>query len=279
MKVLAIQGSPHRGNTYECVERFGQALTALGDVEFEHVALKDVRLEPCRGCFLCFDRGEETCPLRDDRPGIERKLCDADGVIFATPVYSMHISYLLKLFVDRFAYTFHRPRYFDTYAVGMAVTGGIGLKEALTYIRMFSSSWGFQYLGELRFVAPPKNTGLSNLPPIAEERDRTEETARKLHHAMATRPPRRLSVKDYLHFHAMRAVYSRMEPFSPTDYAYWKRQGWLEPGARYFSPNVKGSALKSLYPRFLAWVLGRRMDKVVSTPERPTSVFGAVANR
>ena len=34
MKVVAIQGSPHRGNTYDRVERLGEALSELGDVEF-----------------------------------------------------------------------------------------------------------------------------------------------------------------------------------------------------------------------------------------------------
>jgi len=44
VKVVAIQGSPHRGNTHDRVERFARALTDLGDVEFEHVALKDIDL-------------------------------------------------------------------------------------------------------------------------------------------------------------------------------------------------------------------------------------------
>jgi len=31
MNVVAIQGRSHKGNTYDRVERFGQALTNLGD--------------------------------------------------------------------------------------------------------------------------------------------------------------------------------------------------------------------------------------------------------
>ena len=257
MKVLAIQCSPHRGNTFGRVERFGEVLTGFGDVEFEHLQVKDANLEPCRGCFLCFARGEDACPLKDDRAAIERKLHDADAVVFATPVYSMHVSYLMKSFVDRLAYTFHRPSYFDKHAVGMAVTGGIGLKEALEYVKMFSGAWGFDYVDELRYVDPPRN---SKLPRFSRERDRTEEVAAKLHDLMRTKPVRRLTVNDHLAFRAMRAVYGRMKEYSPVDHAYWEAQGWLDPGARYFTKHARVGFVKSVYPRFVAWMLGRQMD-------------------
>jgi len=258
LKVLAIQGSPHRGNTYDRVERFGQKLRALGGIEFEHLPLNDVHLEPCRGCFLCFARGEDACPLRDDRAAIGEKLDQADGVVFATPVYSMHVSSLLKRFVDRFAFVFHRPRYFDKAAVGLAVTGGIGLNEALGYVKMFAGSWGFEYVADLKYIDVPRN---SDLVPLATVRDRTDEVVRRLHRAVTEKPPRALTTNDYLHFHAMRAVYGRLEAYSRTDYAYWAAKGWLDPAAAYFTTHVRGNPLKSIYPRFAAWMLGRSIDR------------------
>jgi len=258
MRVVAIQGSPHRGNTYDRVEQFGRALMSLEDVEFEHVALKDVNLEPCRGCFLCFTSGEAACPLDDDRAEIQSRLDAADGVVFATPVYSMHVCYLFKLFVDRFAYTFHRPRYFGKYAVGLAVTGGIGLDETLKYMRMFAGAWGFEYLGDLRYVDPPRGT---TLPRLSGEKDRSAEMAQSFHQMMKTKPPRRLSLNDHLMFHVMRKVYGRMKHYSPEDYAYWREQGWLEPGARYFTEHSRPGLLKELYAKFVAWMVGRNMQK------------------
>jgi multimeric flavodoxin WrbA len=73
--------------------------------------LKDVDLSQCRGCFGCFVKGEDHCPCKDDA-SIEQKMHDADGIIFATPVYGMNISALMKTFIDRFSYIFHRPRFF-----------------------------------------------------------------------------------------------------------------------------------------------------------------------
>lgn len=257
VKVIAIQSSPHKGNTYHRVEHFGEILQSLGDVTFEHIPLKDYDIKPCRGCFICFTRGEDMCPLNDDRSLIESRMKESNAVIFATPVYSMHISYLLKRFVDRIAYTFHRPRYFDSFAVGMGVTGGIGLNEALSYIRMFAGSWGFRYIGDLRYIDPPQNT---DMIPLMNEPDRTEEIASKLVRAIRENPPRKLSKNDYLHFYAMREVYARAASFLPTDHAYWKNQGWLDPRATYFTKHVKGNMLKSLLPRFMAWMMGRKIE-------------------
>jgi len=258
MKVVAIQGSPHKGNTHDRVEAFGRELVSLGDVEFEHIALKDADVRPCLGCFSCFVNGEDSCPLDDDLRGIAAKLIEADAAVFASPVYAMHVSYLFKRFVDRSAYTFHRPRYFGKYAVGLAVTGGIGLKEALEYIRMCAGTWGFEYVADLRYVDPPRGTKMGR---FTDEPDRTARVARELHSLMATKPPRRVSKNDHLMFHAMRAVYERMEERSPADYGYWKERGWLDPRTRYFTEHARVGYLKSVYPRFVAWMIRRALRK------------------
>ena len=264
MKVVAIQGSAHKGNTHERVERLGEALMALGEVEVEHIALKDMDIEPCRGCFICFERGESECPIDDDMRAIARKLDEADGLVLATPVYAMHISYLLKAFVDRYASTFHRPRHFGKHAVGLAVTAALGLDETLAYLKMAATSWGYEYIGDLRYIDSPRGSALRKLPPFIEQEDRTDEIARKLHHAMLTKPPRKLTRADYMHFYPMREIYGRMEPYSPTDYAYFAERGWLAPETSYFTPHATGSFLKRLVPRAIAWMLGRSMDKGIA---------------
>jgi hypothetical protein len=126
---------------------------------------------------------------------------------------------------------------------------------------MFAGSWGFQYVGDLRYICPPRGT---ELRPFTSEPDRTDKVAADLVDLMRTRPPRRLRYNDYLHFHAMRAVYGRAEDFLPTDHAYWKEKGWLEPGADYFAANVRGNPVLSAAARAVAWMLGRKLDKSAS---------------
>jgi len=70
MKILAILGIPHKGNTFLITQEIESFLKSHPDLEFEYLHLKDVDLKSCRGCYLCFHKGPEICPLKDDKPVI-----------------------------------------------------------------------------------------------------------------------------------------------------------------------------------------------------------------
>ena len=218
MKILAIMGSPHKGNTFEITQRIERQLKEHDDVEFEYVHLKDLDIQPCKGCFACFVKGQHCCPLKDDKEMIMQKIEQSQGVIFVSPVYSMHVTYLFKKFVDRIAYNFHRPCYFGKYVITVAATGGIGLEEALKYLKMVAVTTGFTFIDELGYIAPPKNTSYKKL---MDKKDRTEEVVQKFYSAIKQQQPRKLNLSDYIHFHSMRTVYSRLESMSPVDYKYF----------------------------------------------------------
>jgi hypothetical protein len=63
-------------------------LQSLGDAKTEIVRLNDYQVSTCQGCERSLDRGEELCPLKDDRDVLIGKMLEADGVVFASPVYS-----------------------------------------------------------------------------------------------------------------------------------------------------------------------------------------------
>ena len=261
MRILAIMGSPHKGNSLEFTQRIEEKLQQLGDVDFEYVHLKDVDLKPCKGCFMCFIKGEDRCPLKDARAEIAQKIEEADGVIFVSPVYSMHVSYLMKQFIDRFAYNFHRPRYFGKYAITVAVTGNLGLKPTLRYLNDVAGGWGFDVVDALGYVAAPKHTPLRT---ISRRKDRTDEVVRKFHTAIKEKKPRRLTFMDHLAFRIMQASYARLETMSPTDYTYWKGKGWLERDARYFYDHVRGNPFADLIASIAGWATGRQIDKAMA---------------
>lgn len=143
MKVLVIMGSPRKGNTYRAAERIREIIQEKVPVEWEYVMLKEAHLEDCRGCYQCFERGEEYCTLKDEASLIEQKMKEADGVIFATPVYGFQVSYLMKLFIDRHGYIFHRPRFFRQKALLLTSAGAVGSKDVLKYLTLVASIWGF----------------------------------------------------------------------------------------------------------------------------------------
>ncbi len=61
-KVIAIVGTARKRSTYNAVLQFLKNLQSLGGVEYEIVVLNAYRLEMCRGCKQCFNKGEEHCP-------------------------------------------------------------------------------------------------------------------------------------------------------------------------------------------------------------------------
>ncbi len=50
-KVLAILGSPRKGNSYRVTQQVEAALRKRGEVAFDYLWLRDVNLRPCRGCY------------------------------------------------------------------------------------------------------------------------------------------------------------------------------------------------------------------------------------
>lgn len=152
---MAIIGSPRKkGNSYKAAKEVEERMKQLGDVEFEYLFLRDADLKMCRGCFICISKGEDLCPLKDERAEIENKMLEADGIIFVSPVYCQNVSGLMKNFIDRFAYVFHRPRFFDQKAMILSTTSGAGLKETLDYLKKLEI-WGFGTPVELGVITPP----------------------------------------------------------------------------------------------------------------------------
>lgn len=258
MKIIAINGSAHKGNTTDKITDIEQKLEKYDDVDFEIINLKDMNIQLCKGCFLCFIKGDDFCPLKDDKEKIFKKIDEADGVIFATPVYSMHVSYLMKLFIDRLSYTFHRPRYFGKYAISVAVAGNIGLKETTKYLKEVAKGWGFNYIDGISYRAAPKNTPM-NISPL--KKDNTNDVIKKFYYSIKENKPQKLTITDYLGFRIMQVVYSQMETMSPYDYKYWRDNGWFQKERKYFHENVNHNIFKDYFARLFTLIFKRQMEK------------------
>jgi multimeric flavodoxin WrbA len=264
MKIVAIMGSPHKGNTLDLTGQFETSLkNQKKDLEFDYILLKDLEIKECRGCFACFVKGEERCPLKDDINMVLEKMEGADGVVFVTPVYSLHVSYLLKKFIDRLSYTFHRPRFFGKYAVAITAAGnpGLGVKETLKYLKGVSIVWGFEFVDQLGFVAPPKNTSIR---AIATQKDRTDEVAKKFITALEEKKPRKLSFTDHIWFRTMQSLYSLMEDMSPVDYQYFLDHGWFNKKKVFFHDHVRAGFFKDRLARLMGWFTRKQVQKALS---------------
>lgn len=222
-KVIAIIGSPRKGRTLEAVDIFEKRLKELGNVGFEYVFLKDLNLEECRGCGLCLEKGEEFCPIKDDRAEIFAKMMEADGVIFATPVYSLQVTAQLKKLLDRLAYVFHRPCFFHKSFMPVVTQGIYGMESVLKYLDEVGRLWGFKVcpgLGLTTFWEKPSGADLKKI------NDEAEKAAKRFYGSLTMVSDPVPSLKEVMMFYSVRAFHSIAAGF-PRDHQYYKEQGWF----------------------------------------------------
>lgn len=105
MKVLMINGSPHKnGNTAIALSEMEAVFRANGvEVETLHIGNKAIR--GCIACKRCFEQGH--CVFDDEVNQAAPKLEQADGLVVASPVYYASANATLIAFLDRMFYSSH----------------------------------------------------------------------------------------------------------------------------------------------------------------------------
>lgn len=105
MKVLVLQGSPHKnGNTKQFSAPFMDELRKKG-VAVQEEWIYDKKLKPCMGCGVCQDRlGQLGCVQEDDFAQLVDQMLAADVTVFSTPIYACFPPGPVKIFLDRLIY-------------------------------------------------------------------------------------------------------------------------------------------------------------------------------
>jgi multimeric flavodoxin WrbA len=101
MKVVAFNGSPHRGgNTAALLGAVLRELESQG-VETELVHLKGP-LSGCRACMKCYERKNRRCVQDEDMINQCLELmAGADGIIIGSPTYFADLTPEAKALIDR----------------------------------------------------------------------------------------------------------------------------------------------------------------------------------
>lgn len=98
-KILVISTSPRKGgNSDRLADAFIQGAQEAGHT-VEKIALRDQRLEFCKGCLSCVKT--QRCVIKDDAAAIVSAMGAADVLVFATPVYYYGMSGQMKTMLDR----------------------------------------------------------------------------------------------------------------------------------------------------------------------------------
>lgn len=222
-RVIVLIGSQRKKGTYDAVLKFGEYLTSHGGIEFETIFLHDYNLEFCTGCKLCFDKGEEYCPLKDDRDLLIEKINLSDGVIFASPNYAFHVSARMKNLFDRLAFIFHRPRFWGKACTSIVAQGIFGGGKIVKYLNSMGENLGFH---------TSRGCVLQTLEPTTEAMRRKND--RKIKKAatafykalMRNTPPP--SIFRLMMFRISRTKIRMMLKEEYRDFRYYQEHGWFE---------------------------------------------------
>lgn len=262
MQVTAFVGSARKKHTYNAVRRFMDNLRSYGDVETEIVFLSDHHLEICRGCKLCTDRGEELCPLKDDRDLLLEKLFNSDGVVFATPNYSFNVSGQMKVFLDRLAFALHRPRCFGRAFTSIVVEGIYRGREIVKYLDFVGSGLHFNVV-----------TGrvIKSLEPLPEKVRKKNEKAidaqsRKFYKMLVGKKLPVPSLFELFIFRWGRTSMHWMLDENFRDFTFYNEAGWFD--ADFYYP-VRMNPLKRTFGRLVDAVVARRIRKSGSDDGKP----------
>jgi multimeric flavodoxin WrbA len=240
--VTAFVGSPRKnGVTHRATRRLLDDLEAFGDVRGEIVFLSECDLRLCRGCKACFLRGEELCPLHDDRDALIDRMTRSDGIVLATPTYSFHVSGILKVFLDRLGFAFHRPRFHGRTFTSVVVEGLYGGGAVVKYLDFVGGALGFNVVKGSRIVCR-KNPNTALEPMIEQERRAMERAlasqSRRFHERLSGPALPSPSMLQLLAFRMARTSIRLEQPEEWRDHAYYRDHGWFE--SDYFHPTKLG---------------------------------------
>lgn len=103
MKVLLINGSPKKGNTYRALEEVAHALNEQ-QVDTEIISIGPKAVQGCIGCGRCKELGH--CAFQDElMVEVQEKIKECDGLVVGTPVYYAGPNGSLCALLDRLFYS------------------------------------------------------------------------------------------------------------------------------------------------------------------------------
>ena len=105
MKIVAINGS-HRGDrgyTHHLINKLFKGAINSG-ADCEEIILSQLRINMCKACQVCTTEEHFLKCIYDEKDDVSlifEKMRHADIIIYATPIYVMNMTGLMKIFLDR----------------------------------------------------------------------------------------------------------------------------------------------------------------------------------
>jgi len=85
MKVVIINGSPRKGNTYTATEIFKDEMNKCGKTLITEFFMPDDMPKFCMGCQVCLGNSYDKCPHHKFTEPIYKAIMDADAIVLTSP--------------------------------------------------------------------------------------------------------------------------------------------------------------------------------------------------
>jgi multimeric flavodoxin WrbA len=230
MKILGINTSPRKVNTYGAIEMVMDGITGPG-VEKEIINIASYKVKPCLGCCDCLFKSPYECIQKDDLPVIQKKILEADGYVLGSPVYIMQIAGQLKILIDRCCNWSHRIPLIGKYGVvvsTIAAPAGFA-RDTIEYMKKWLNMMGVNVVGELSVFAMggfeamgPANVHIEDTAGLKE---RAHEVGKQLAFHMKNKTPYRPTGEDLRIFGVLKM---KVPGIGGKDAELWKQKGWLQ---------------------------------------------------
>ncbi|MBN2659225.1 MAG: NAD(P)H-dependent oxidoreductase [Spirochaetales bacterium] len=224
MKITAFVGSARKAHSFGAAEEFLKYINDREKIDFEIVNLHDYKLGICRGCKLCTDKGEELCPLKDDRDRLIAKMRDSEGVVFVSPNYTFQVSGMMKVFLDRLAFICHRPEFFGKTFTSIVPQGIFGGGKIVKYLDFIGAPMGFNVV---------KGSSITTLEPMTDKGKARNTRVLNRHASRFYKRLKQNSMKtpnlfELTMFRLSRTKIKTMQDETSGDYRYYRDNGWFD---------------------------------------------------
>lgn len=250
MKVLAIMGSPHKGKGFKIVQKIETELKLIDNVDFKYIFLSDVNFHTCKGCVACISKGEMFCSLIDEKESIEQEILRSDGIILSSPRYAQNVSWLMKNFIDRFAYSLHRPKFFNQ-SLMLVANGGSGLSKVIKALSL--TLGGSKKTSELRIITTPWKAN-KKYEDVTEKN--IKRNTRKFYNSMKNTKEIAPELGHLIWFKVLKKMAGISKKNLPADYKYYtEKQDYF-----YQSPvNPLKSFIAEIIANIAVWSMKQKI--------------------
>ncbi|GLC30163.1 flavodoxin family protein [Clostridium omnivorum] len=223
MKILIINGSPHKGNTWLLTEEVKEQIAVIDNtVKFEEIHLSELNIPFCIGCSMCFREGLIFCPHNQYIQPIMDKIEGCDGVIFSVSCFQGAVTAITKNFTDHLAFLLHRPRYFYKKALIISTTGGVSANSVTQSLANTLPGWGFNKCYQLPIVALSWNA----YKPTEKHKKKAFKISKAFYMDLKSKKLHSPKIGVLIPFNLFQAMCKEYTPgseYSTQDGVFWKK--------------------------------------------------------